>query len=97
MKFLHTAFKNFAALGICRGQNLFNARTLKTLAFYWLSSISIFIFLIYEASDFNEYTHSIFTTFSSTTIAIVFTIFAIKMKRIFELVDIADEFTEKSE
>lgn len=97
MQFLQTAFKNFTVVGIDRGLHIFNARSLATLAFYWLSIISAFVFLFYEASDFRQYIRSIFVAFSATTISIVFTIILIKKKRIFELTDLSDEFTDSSE
>ena len=96
MKLFQASLRNFAIIGISRNQRPFNARTLIAFACYLLANISAIVFLIYKANAFNEYTLSIFTIFVSITIAFIYGVFVIEMKKIFQLIDFCERIVEKS-
>lgn len=95
MKLFQSAQRYLAMMGIRLNQNLANVN-------FFMAEILIAtqfcfgcVFVIFKANTFREYAY---IHFSTQIMAIAcFTIFAAKRKHFFNIIDIAEELTEKSE
>ena len=96
MKLFEKNLEDLAVLGVSSDRSLFNAKTITIFACYLFYNVCEFIYLIYVDSNLREYTLSIFTIFISTTIAIVFIVIATELDKLLEIIELFEEFVEKS-
>lgn len=96
MKLIQSAQDCLAMLGLSSNQSLFNLKFLMAEFFMFANVGCNWLFIIYEANTFREYTNSSFLTSTYTMAAICFTIFAKERKHIFKMIEIGTELFEKS-
>lgn len=96
MKTQQKARSFIAMFGIRPNQSLKNVKFLIPDFIMLLSVFSMLLFVLFEASDFREYTYGIFLISTLSMTFACFTIFAMKKENIFNMFDIADELNEKS-
>lgn len=96
MKIFQSAQRRFAILGIGPNKPPWNGTTLLIL-FIFVILISFYaVFLVNMANTFKEYTENIYLTASMSTITFIFAVFVVKMKMMFELIDLLENCIEKS-
>ena len=61
---------------------------------YWLVGILCWIFFIFEANNFIEYTTSIYIASASTVVCVISPIVIYQKKNIFELIDRCEEIIQ---
>lgn len=101
MKIFQSHAKNLAILGITAHQSMqrypfLNARTVVSTVIFILCVIVNAVFLLFVASNFDEYTNSIYVVL---TVLIVFNVFVIhiwKMKELFETMKTIENLIQKS-
>lgn len=79
--------KCFSSLGFIPNQ-LLSGRLLGGLAMFLFNFSTSFLFLLYGADTFWEYTNSIFTSLATGVILILFIILIFQVWRIFEVLDL---------
>lgn len=97
MTLLQSSRKYLAMFGISPCQSLLNVKFFMAAFANAINVGSNWIFLIFEANSFQDYTNSIFLTSTVTMEAICFVLFNLKNSRIFAFIDLFDKRIENSE
>lgn len=95
MELFKTFRTKFALVGISSNANPLESRRIKTSFFMnWSFSISSWMFLIFEARTFIEYTSAIYIASALTVVAISFTIVIFHIQKIFEFIEKCEKIVQ---
>lgn len=97
MKLVQSAQSYLTMLGMNPNQRLVNVNFFVAELIIATNVTLNWLFLIYEANTFREYTNAIFLTSTITIAAVCFTIFATESEHIFNMINIGEKLIEKSE
>lgn len=97
MKYFQSLRTYMAILGIDSAQKPFNQKISKIFLLYTVYFALNCVFLVRETNSFRKFIDSMYMTAAAAMVTIFFAITALKMTKIFELIETMEEFSNNSE
>lgn len=88
------ARKCLASFGFIPNQRPLNRRVLMVLLQFFLNFLLHVMFMLYEASNFSEYTYSIFNSLATGINLFALILLTIQIRKLFDVIDFGQKFFE---